>query len=48
LAIQATTNLNTGPWVNVGFNAPINGSNSWDGIPGTPYQFYKLAVTNAP
>jgi hypothetical protein len=41
LEIQATTNLNTGPWINVGFNAPINGSNSWNGIPGTPYQFYK-------
>jgi len=47
LAIQATTNLVSGSWSNVGQKAIINGVNAWSNA-GSQQIFYRLAVTNAP
>ncbi len=47
LAIQATTNVLSGFWSNLGQKAIINGVNAWSNA-GTQQIYYRLAVTNAP
>jgi Bacterial Ig domain/Calx-beta domain len=48
LAIQTTTNLQSGPWVTAGQKAPSNGTNMWSGATALQQLFYRLCVTNAP
>jgi Divergent InlB B-repeat domain/Bacterial Ig domain len=48
LAIQTTTNLQSGPWVTTDQKAPANGTNTWSGATALQQLFYRLAVTNAP